>query len=140
MSLHTTIPAVQIINGNVPAMLNFDVNFNDAGLASGVKKYTLWADAAHPMLLEFFAEVITAFNAGTTNTLTLGSNATANQFIGTLQIDESTPGFYPTSNANFKIRIVAPTDIYVKYVQAGTVATTGQAKFYIRTTPLFEGT
>jgi len=138
--LHTTIPAKEIINGNVPMQLDFDVNFNDTGIASGVRKYTILASVAKPVLLQLFCEIITAFNAVTTNVLTGGTNSTANQLLGAGDITEGTPGFYPSGAATGKLRITANTDIYVKYTQSGTEATTGKAKFYLQVTPLYQGT
>ncbi len=138
--LHTTIPATEIINGNVPTLLNFDVNFNDTGIASGVRKYTIQASTDRPVLLKAQAEVITAFNAVTTNVLTLGTDTTANQFLAAGDITEGTVGFYPTGAATGMLRITAATNIYVKYTQTGTAATTGKAKFYLYVTPLYQGT
>lgn len=135
--MHTSIPAVEIINASVPMVDNFDVNFNDTGIATGVKKRTLLASADRPMLLEVFAEVETAFNAGTTNVLTLGTSSTANELLGSSDITEATPGFYPASNAIVKKRVVANTEIWAKYTQTGTAGTTGLVKFYVRVTPLF---
>lgn len=138
--LHTTIPATEIINGNVPTQLNFDVNFNDTGIASGVRKYTIQASTDRPVLLRVQCEVITAFNAGTTNVLTLGTNSTANQLLAAGDITEATPGFYPQHAGTGSLRITAATDIYAKYTQTGTAATTGKAKFYLTVTPLYQGT
>lgn len=120
--LHTSIPAKEIINGNVPALLNFDVNYNTTGIASGVKEYTILASAIKPQLLEIFAEVITAFNAATTNVLTLGNTSTATEYLASGDITEGTPGFYPAANAIVKVRIVADTPIWAKYTQTGQVA------------------
>lgn len=138
---HIQIPSVKpILYGSVAGLLFFTVNFNDTGIASGVKKFTLQASVDKPLLLEFSAEVITAFNAVTTNVLTVGSDTTANQFLAAADITEGTPGFYPASNANKLYRITANTDIYVKYTQTGTAATTGKANIYINVTPLFPAT
>lgn len=119
-------------------MLTFAALFNTAGIATGVKVATIRADAKNPVLLEFSAEVITAFNAVTTNVLTAGSDAaSANQFLAAGDITEGTPGFYPAANATKKVRIVADTDIWIKYTQSGTAATTGNALLYVKVTPLF---
>lgn len=133
---HLSVPSSPILNGSVAALLNFDVDFNDTDIASGVKKATIRASATAPVLLEFSAEVITAFNAASTNVLTVGSDTTANQFLGSGDITEGTPGFYPASNAKKSYRITADTDIYIKYTQSGTAATTGRALIYINVTPL----
>ncbi len=135
---HISIPSQPILNGSVAALLTFNVAFNTSGIAAGVKVATIRADAKNPVLLEFFSEVITAFNALTTNEVTVGSNAAAaNQFLAAGDITEGTPGFYPAADANKKVRIVVDTPIYLKYAQTGTAATTGLALVYIRVTPLF---
>lgn len=114
--LHTTIPAKEIINGNVPVLLNFDINYNDAGINAGVRKYTLTASEDRPVYVEVQAEVITAFNSANTNVLTLGTSLpAANQWLSSGNITEGTPGFYPASNAVFKARLTADTNIYARY-------------------------
>lgn len=123
MSQHISVPSSPILNGNVAALLTFAALFNTAGIADGVKVAQIRASTTHPVLLEFFAEVITAFNAASTNVLTVGSDAASgNQFLASGDITEATPGFYPASNANKKYRIEADTNIYLKYTQTGGVA------------------
>ena len=120
--LHTSIPAKEIIDGNVPSLLNFDVDFDSTDIASGVKEYTITASDDRPQLLEVWAEVITAFNAASTNVLTLGTSSTATELLGAGAITEATPGFYPASNAKVMLRITADTGIWAKYTQTGSVA------------------
>lgn len=137
MSQHISVPSNPILNGNVSALLTFSAAYNTTGISSGVKKATIRASATKPVLLEFFAEVTTVFNAVSTNVLTVGSDTTATQFLGAADITEGTLGFYPAANATVKKRIVADTDIYIKYTQTGTAATTGAALIYVRVTELF---
>ena len=131
---HISVPSNPILNGSVSALLTFLAAFNTTDIAAGVKVATIRADALNPVLLEFFAEVTVAFNAVTTNVLTVGSDITANQFLSAADITEGTLGFYPA--AITRKRIVADTDIYLKYTQSGGVATTGSALIYLRVTPL----
>jgi len=132
---HISIPSTPILNGNVAAMLTFAALFNTAGIAAGVKVATIRADAKNPVLLQFFAEVTTAFVTGT-HVLTVGSNAAAaDQFLAAADITEGTVGFYPAANANKKFRIVADTDIFIKNTAAD--ATAGAALIYMEVTPLF---
>lgn len=135
---HIQIPTVKpILFGAVAALAAFTVNFDDVGIASGVKKVRLKASPTEPLLLEVFAEVVTSFNAAITNVLTVGSDATANQFLAAADINEAVAGFYPAANANFKVRLVADTDFYIKYTQTGAPATAGKAIIYLQVTPLF---
>lgn len=123
--LHTSIPAKETIQGNVPALVTLDVNYNDTGIASAVKRLTLIASDDRPVLLEAFAEVLTAFNATTSNVLTLGTTSTATELIDSSGITEGTAGFYPASNNVVKARLVANTPIYVKYAGSAAVAASG---------------
>lgn len=112
--LHSRIPAKEIIDGNVPVLLNFDINFNDTGIANAVKKYTLNASVGKPVYLEVQAEVITAWN-GTTPQVTLGTTTpAANEYLASGNITEATPGFYPANNVVVKKRITTDTNIYVR--------------------------
>lgn len=135
---HISAPTkVPVLNGNVACMLTFAALFDTTGIADGVKQCTILASATHPVLLEIFAEVITAFDAGSTNVLTAGTDAAdANQLLAAADITEGTPGFYPAANATVKKRLVADTDIYLKYTQTGDAAEAGEALFYLRLTPL----
>lgn len=127
------------VKGFIGSLIQKTVNFDDAGIATGNSWFRVLASAERPVLVEFFAEVITAFNAVTTNVLTAGRSTDAgfDDILTSGNITEGTPGFYPASNANVKIRFTTDTDIWVSYTQTGTAATTGQAKFYARITPLY---
>jgi len=110
----------------------YPVNFNTVGIASAILVDTIHATADNPVHVEVSACVVTAFNAGTTNVLTAGTSSTATEWLGSADITEGTPGYYPASNAVFKARLVADTAIYVKYAQTGTAATTGAATIIVK--------
>jgi hypothetical protein len=134
---HNEAPTVERLYGNVASLLNFTVNFNDSGIASGVRKFRIAGTTARPVLLEVLSQVETVFNAATTNVLTLGTDAaSANQILAAGDITEGTAGFYPATGFIAKQRITTTVDIYVKFTQTGTAATTGKAHFYFRLTPL----
>lgn len=104
----------------------FPVAFNTTGIASGVFTGTIIkASADKPVQIEVSAQVVTAFNAASTNVLTAGTSTTANEWLDSTNITEGTPGYYPASNAVKKFRLTAGTGIYVKYTQTGDVAATG---------------
>lgn len=102
------------------------VNYNDAGIAAGVLVGTLPAGA---MLLQQAVRVNTAFNAGTSNALNMGTTALGTQLF----TDVATAGArFPTvPNLSFAV----DTDIFVSYVQTGTAATAGQADIVISYAP-----
>lgn len=101
------------------------VNFNDTGIATGVLMGYLPA-GAH--IIYSSTHVRTAFNAGTTNVLTIGTVAGSNADIaGSSTITEGTPGYYggvPVSDITYP---AGDLPIYVQYTQTGTAATTGKA-------------
>lgn len=110
----------------------YPVNFNTTGVASAILVDTIRATTDKPVQVEVSAQVVTAFNAVTTNVLTAGTSATATEWLGAADITEGTPGYYPASNAVNKFRLTADTPIYVKYTQTGTAATTGAAIILVK--------
>lgn len=86
--------------------------------------------AVGDIVVNCWVEVLTAFNAGTTNVITLDDGNTANKYLGTSDVTEGTPGVYPMGGAGpFKAETTART-LTVKYAQTGTAATTGSARAY----------
>jgi hypothetical protein len=107
-----------------------DINFNDTGAATGIATGK-WLPAG-AIILSTDVSVNTAFNAATTNVLTIGLNGTtANNIVATVA---ATAGLVlnlaPTGTALGKL--TADTQVYVKYTQTGTAATTGNATFIIK--------
>jgi hypothetical protein len=102
------------------------VNFNDSGIASGVVLGTLPAGA---LITGQHVDCSTAFNAGTTNALNVGTTATGTEIF----TDAATAGRRaPTIAA---VRFANDTDIYVSYAQTGTAATAGVADVIINYVP-----
>lgn len=94
------------------------VNFNDAGIATGVLVGTLPAGA---MLISQNVRVNTAFNAGTTNALNSGTTLLGTQLF----TDVATAGARSPAVPNLSFAV--DTDFYVSYAQTGGAATAGQA-------------
>lgn len=113
--------AVQVVN-----TLRFEVNYNDAGISSGVKKGRLPVGA---FITDILAKIVTVFNAASTNVLTVGSNASDyNNIIAAGDVNEASAA---TTRVTTGLGVGADgtteTDIYAKYTQTGTAATTGRA-------------
>lgn len=120
------------------------VNFNDANIATGVK---IGAIPAGAFITSVKCYVTTAFNAGTTNNLLIGSTATGGQFLasgvtaGTNCVAATTGIQNITAAAGLGLAVTAlsntPTgntgawDLFVSYTQTGTAATTGQVTYVI---------
>jgi hypothetical protein len=82
------------------------------------------------VVVKSWAQVITAFNAGTTNVLTLGNGVTADKFLAAGDVTEGTPGVYPTAGKGPYTAETAAGTLTATFAQTGTAATTGAAKVY----------
>lgn len=102
------------------------VNYNDPGIAAGVLFGTLPAGA---LLTGLTVRVNTAFNAGTTNALNVGTTAGGTQIF----TDVATAGARKPTVPN--ISFAADTDIFVAYAQTGGAATAGQADIAVEYIP-----
>jgi hypothetical protein len=71
-------------------------------------------------------KVTTAFNAATTNVLTVGTAADDDAIIGAADVDETTIATTLTfAGVGYKASAVTP--LFIKYTQTGTAATAGEA-------------
>lgn len=102
------------------------VNYNDANIGSGVLMGTLPAGA---MIVLQAVRVNTAFNAGTTNALNVGTTAGGTQLF----TDAATAGARVPAIANLSFAV--DTDLFVQYAQTGTAASAGQADIVIGFAP-----
>ncbi|TXH45944.1 MAG: hypothetical protein E6Q97_30575 [Desulfurellales bacterium] len=102
------------------------VNYNDVGIGTGVIFGTLPAGA---MLISQNVRVSTAFNAGTTNALNVGTTAGGTQLF----TDAATAGARSPTIAN--LSFASDTDLFVQYAQTGGAATAGVADIVIGYAP-----
>lgn len=119
--------------------LRFDVNYNDTGVSSGVLKGTLPAGA---IITSTSVLITTAFNAGTTNVLTVGGNSTSyNDIVASGDVDETAAGITNAikSTGSSLGKLAADRDIYVMFAQTGTAASTGAATVIIHFVPNNDG-
>jgi hypothetical protein len=113
---------------NLVHYLRKEVNYNDPGIASGVVIGRLPANA---QITQALARVRTSFNAGTTNVLTVGTNAASyDNILGTADIAEGAAGNNAAPLANLQ-EALSEIDVLVKYTQTGTAATQGKAVIHI---------
>lgn len=87
------------------------------------------------VILRAWVEVLTAFNAGTSNLVTVGYGAiaagTADDYVAT--VTEGTPGVYDGVGAGVPLpALAAATDVYVYYTPGAADATTGKARAFIQ--------
>ena len=111
-------------------------NFSDTGIASAVQFASI---PLKSVILRANVCVVTAFNAASTNVVTVGvTKASANELVGSSDVTEGTPAMYYGAAANLgtvntgtaSAEVGAENGgvgLWYKYTQTGTAATTGSA-------------
>ncbi len=113
--------------------LRFTVNYNDAGVAGGNTKQWLPAGA---IVIGTDVQVVSAFNAGTTNTVSVGTVQDAGTNILNAQAVGSTgltQNVAPTGAALGPL--AADKQVVASYAQTGTAASAGQAIVIVKYIP-----
>lgn len=85
---------------------------------------------AGDVVVRCWVQVITAFNAVTTNVITVGDGTTPDKYLNAADVTEGTPGVYPTGGKGPYAAETQARTLRVTYSQTGTAATTGQARVY----------
>lgn len=121
-------------NRTIPARLNttqqvsyyrVTVNFNDPNISTAQRFGTVPIGS---FFTDVKCEVVTAFNAVTTNVLTFGTTTTATELVAAGDVDELTAGVYTaTRGLGRGLTAAAEVGLYAKYTQSGTAATAGVA-------------
>lgn len=103
-----------------------EVAFNTTDAATGVALKNKLPKGF--VVTRFVCNVLTAFNAATTNVLVLGNADDDDAYMAAGDITEGSAGY----NGKFGWLTVGSSDIEVeaKYTQTGTAATAGKAEFY----------
>ncbi|MGJ4954623.1 hypothetical protein ACQR1H_03190 [Bradyrhizobium sp. HKCCYLRH2015] len=115
--------------------LRFKVNFNDAGIATGLKKQTLPKGS---LITGTDVFVTQAFNAATTNVVTVGSAAGSNaDIVAGADVNEAATGLTQNVKPSGAMLgpLVADTDVYAQFTQTGSAATAGAAYVVIKYIP-----
>lgn len=109
------------------------VNFNDGGIASAIQFGTLPQGSS---IVDVQVEIVTAFNAGTTNVLTFGTTTTATEIVNGADVNEAATGVTKvTRGLGQSLTASGDTPLYAKYTQTGTAGTAGQAVVVISFVP-----
>jgi hypothetical protein len=114
--------------------LGRDIAYNTVGIgtADTVKVGRIPAGS---FLVQAMVRITTAFNAVTTNVLTVGQNAGANtDIVAAGELNEGATGVTVVLTGA-SLTFANDTDIYVRYTQTGTAATTGAATIIITYIP-----
>lgn len=115
------------VTQTIARILNFDTQGASDGLVVGILP-------ANSIILNWHVRVLTAFNAGTTNPITIGTTATGAQVMAAASITNyntasNSTGYYfggPVNSTGWA-QFSTDTTIYMAYVSTGTAATTGKA-------------
>lgn len=90
---------------------------------------------AGSFLCDCKVRITTAFNAATTNVLTVGQNATADtDIVAAGELNEGVTGVTVVLTGA-ALTFANDTDIYVRYTQTGTAATAGAATIIVTYIP-----
>lgn len=104
------------------------VAWDDAGLAAGLPVGALEAGAI-PLRAGVMVE--TAFNAGTTNVLVLGSAADDDGLVTSANAVANAAGLKAGTGALLGTPLAANTVFYARFSQTGSAATAGKATFWV---------
>lgn len=126
MPTGTAGTAARNVMSPVVQTINTSLAYNTTGAATGILVGTLPAGA---MLTGWAVHVTTAFNAGSTNPIAIGTTGTGTDVVPAASITSGTAGVYGTKiiGSGARGRLAADTAIYVNYIPTGTAASTGAA-------------
>lgn len=111
-----------------------DISFDTPGIGTS-DTVKVGRIPAGSMLFPAQVRITTIFNAVTTNVITVGTSAGSNaDVVAAGDVDESATGV-TIVEAGAALVFANDTDIYVKYTQTGTAATTGAATVLIPYAP-----
>lgn len=86
--------------------------------------------AAGDVIISAWAEVLEAYNAGTTNVVTLGDGTTGDKFLAAGDVTEGSLGVTPAGGKGPFAAEAAAGTLTATYAQSGTAATAGSARIY----------
>lgn len=111
-----------------------DVVYNTVGIGSA-DTVKVGRIPAGSMIIAAYVRVTTAFNAATTNVLTVGQNAGSDtDIVAAGELNEGVTGTTVVLTGA-ALTFASDTDIYVRYTQTGTAATAGAASIIITYIP-----
>jgi hypothetical protein len=110
------------------------VNYNDANIGTA-DKVAVGIIPANALIVGVYVRVETAFNAGSSNAITVGTNAGSdNNIVNAADVDATTVATTEVTRG-LGLALAADTTVYVLYVQTGTAATQGVATIIVEYIP-----
>lgn len=119
--------AGKINAANMPKTVKGSIKYNTSGIATKASCGITLPKGA--IVTRVACNVTTAFNAGTTNVLTIGYSADTDALMGASDITEGTVGTYVKERMD--AALTANSVVYAQYTQTGTAATAGAADVYV---------
>ena len=144
-ALQRLIPGRECSHTESVCSMRATVNFSDGLIGSGVWAFTIPQNAA---VIAIDADVTTAFNAGTTNTLSIGATPTGTDFLAATSVSSAGIqhltsavglGLTATGNTALQTQLNGAVPVYFRYQQSGTAATAGAVTVvitYAQITPI----
>lgn len=124
-SLNTSVPARDLGFG-IAQSITKTVAYNTTGIGTSDTVY-LGSLPSGAQILACVVRVTAAFNAATTNVLTVGTSSGSDaDIVAAGDVDETATGT-TLVYSGCDLAISADTPVYVKYTQTGTAATAGAA-------------
>ncbi|MEG1564834.1 MAG: hypothetical protein RR365_14095 [Bacteroides sp.] len=102
------------------------VKFNSAGIAAGSILFVL---PENTIITGAVVNISAAFNAATTNVLTVGKGTAFDDVFAAGELEEGKVG---ATTKNLWLECDVETKITAKYTQTGTAATTGEADVFLK--------
>ncbi len=125
----TTPLAPRLYHTRQVMYLSKSITYSDAGIDTAGVKFNNGLPAS-ACVTNTFVKVKVAFNAATTNVLTVGTNPnTTNDIVAAADVNEASAiGF---NVAGVGVLSTAALDVYAKFAQTGTVASAGTADIVV---------
>lgn len=114
----------------------FAITLGDAFLAA--PRDPVACIPALAFITQVLVEIVTVFNAATTNVLTIGTTTgNANEIVASGDVTATALAVTPvTRGRGTSLTAAGDINIYVKFAQTGTAATTGKARVVIEYVPI----
>ena len=110
--------------------LRKEVSFDTTGVSSGVSMGTIPSGA---VLSDVVVNIETAFDAGTTNVLIVGTSANDDAYLAAGDATETSAGL--TRYSGKCVKLSADTELFVTFTETGTAATAGTAQVIVEFIP-----
>lgn len=127
-----TFPARNAQNDTIQS-IRATFNYNDGMVSAGQQFGTIPQNSE---IVGVSVDVITAFNAATTNVLIVGTTLGGSELVAAADVNEAVTGYTEVNRGlGRSLTVNGDVGVYAKYSQTGTAATAGQATIIIQFRP-----